>query len=74
MAVLLLIGGSADALWDGGRKAETAGTFVEIPDANHSLQIPDNWRASLDVHTKVFANLDGFLSRGLLPPVHAADI
>ncbi|WP_269936594.1 hypothetical protein [Arthrobacter sp. HY1533] len=74
MAVLLLIGGSADALWAGGRKAETAGTFVEIPDANHSLQIPNNWRASLDVHTKIFDYLDDFLSGGLQPPDRAADM
>lgn len=57
----LMIGGSADEFWDGGRKSETAGTFVDIPNANHSLQVPNNWRASLEVHSEIFAHIDEFL-------------
>lgn len=60
----LLIGGSADGFWDGGRKSETAGTFMEIPDANHSLQIPNNWRASLEAHSQIFARIEAFLTNG----------
>jgi hypothetical protein len=61
----LLIGGSADDFWDGGRKSEAAGTFMEIPDANHSLLIPNNWRASLEAHAQIFARIEAFLINGL---------
>jgi len=61
----LLIGGSADEFWDGGRKSEAAGTFMELPDANHSLQIPNNWRASLETQAQIFARIEAFLTDGL---------
>ncbi|MCD4853563.1 hypothetical protein LN996_22315 [Arthrobacter sp. AK01] len=57
----LFIGGSEDKLWDGGRKSETTGTFVEIPGADHSLQIPNNWRASQAAQANVFAKIEEFV-------------
>ncbi|MCT9871920.1 hypothetical protein [Paenarthrobacter aurescens] len=57
----LFIGGSEDKLWDGGRKSESAGTFVEVPGADHSLQIPDDWRASQELQAGVFGTIEEFV-------------
>ncbi|MDR6435007.1 hypothetical protein J2790_000128 [Paenarthrobacter nicotinovorans] len=57
----LFIGGSRDKLWDGGRKSETAGTFFEVPGADHSLQIPNDWRASQQVQAEVFTRVEAFI-------------
>ncbi|UKA49244.1 hypothetical protein LFT48_17675 [Arthrobacter sp. FW305-123] len=56
----LFVGGSQDKLWDGGRRSELAGTFVEVPGADHSLQIPDDWRASQQAQADVFARVEDF--------------
>ncbi|WP_238703336.1 hypothetical protein [Arthrobacter sp. TS-15] len=56
----LFIGGSLDKLWDGGRKSESAGTFFEVPGADHSLQIPEDWRASQLAQTEVFDRIEAF--------------
>lgn len=57
----LFIGGSEDKLWDGGRTSESAGTFVEVPGADHSLQIPDDWRASQELQSGVFSKIEEFV-------------
>ena len=57
----LFIGGSLDKLWDGGRKSETAGTFFEVPGADHSLQIPNDWRSSQQAQAKVFQRMEEFV-------------
>ncbi|WP_429389190.1 hypothetical protein [Paenarthrobacter sp. TE4293] len=57
----LFIGGSQDKLWDGGRKSESAGTFLEVPGADHSLQIPDDWRASQQAQSDVFARIEEYV-------------
>ncbi|MFE4194656.1 hypothetical protein ACFRJ9_02230 [Paenarthrobacter sp. NPDC056912] len=57
----LFVGGSDDKLWDGGRTSESAGTFVEIPGADHSLQIPNNWRASQELQSGVFGRIEEFV-------------
>lgn len=54
----LFIGGSEDKLWDGGRKSEGAGTFFEVPGADHSLQIPNDWRASQQAQSEVFEKIE----------------
>ncbi|MCP1410813.1 hypothetical protein [Paenarthrobacter sp. A20] len=59
----LFIGGSLDKLWDGGRESESAGTFFEVPGADHSLQIPDDWRASQQAQAEVFARVEEFVVR-----------
>ncbi|MGR0160225.1 hypothetical protein [Paenarthrobacter nitroguajacolicus] len=56
----LFIGGSQDKLWDGGRTSESAGTFLEVPGADHALQIPDDWRASQQAQAEVFARVEAF--------------
>ncbi|WGM19845.1 hypothetical protein QEH68_17745 [Paenarthrobacter sp. OM7] len=56
----LFIGGSQDKLWDDGRKSESAGTFFEVPGADHSLQIPGDWRASQQAQAEVFTRVEEF--------------
>ncbi len=56
----LFIGGSLDKLWDGGRKSASAGTFFEVPGADHSLQIPHDWRASQKAQADVFERVEAF--------------
>ncbi|MEJ1114215.1 hypothetical protein WBN73_07380 [Paenarthrobacter sp. CCNWLY172] len=57
----LFIGGSQDKLWDGGRRSETAGMFFEVPGADHSLQIPKDWRTSQKVQAEVFTRVEAFI-------------
>ncbi|MFP3580535.1 hypothetical protein SB659_13240 [Arthrobacter sp. SIMBA_036] len=54
----LFIGGSEDRLWDGGGGPDDAGTFFEVPGADHSLQIPNDWRASQRAQAEVFARIE----------------
>lgn len=58
----LLIGGTKDEFWDTDGLSGTAGTFVEIPDADHSLQVGNDWRASLAAQTQALAAVDRFLA------------
>ncbi len=57
----LFIGGSEDKLWDGGRLAETNGTFLEVPGADHSLQIHNDWRASQTAQSEIFERIEEFV-------------
>ncbi|MFJ4267742.1 hypothetical protein ACIPY1_14385 [Paenarthrobacter nicotinovorans] len=57
----LFIGGSEDKLWDGGRLAETNGTFLEVPGADHSLQIHNDWRASQTAQSEIFERIEEFI-------------
>jgi hypothetical protein len=50
---VLLAGGTADPLWDSARARASGATVVEIPDANHSLEVPGDWRRSVDALTQV---------------------
>ncbi len=59
----LFIGGSKDKLWDGGRRSEPNGTFLEVPGADHSLQVGDDWRASQRAQAEVFEAIEDFVLR-----------
>lgn len=61
----LLIGGSKDKFWTPDTLSETAATFVDIQDANHSLEVQNDWRASLAAHVQVFTAIERFLTSGL---------
>ena len=59
-APTLLIGGTADDLWD-SEVAHTCGQQVhEIPDADHSLQIGRDWRLTLAALSGVLAAVETF--------------
>lgn len=57
----LFIGGSLDKFWDGGRISETAGIFHEVPGADHSLQIDNDWRASQRAQSRMFEKVEEFV-------------
>ncbi|KNX39644.1 hypothetical protein VV01_20680 [Luteipulveratus halotolerans] len=54
----LLIGGTADRLWR--LDQPLAGRVVEIPRADHGLEIDDDWRASMAAHRKAVDAIDDF--------------
>lgn len=58
----LLIGGSEDRLWATDGLLETPGTYVQIEDADHSLQIAQDWRASLAAHAQAFTLIEQFVT------------
>lgn len=58
----LLIGGSRDEFWDTAGLPGTAGTFLEIDDADHSLQVPLGWRASQSAQAQAFTAVERFLA------------
>jgi pimeloyl-ACP methyl ester carboxylesterase len=59
----LIIGGTADPLWRSDAIAATAASVLEIPDANHALVVPGDWRRSGALHAEVFAVVEEHLGR-----------
>lgn len=60
-AETLLIGGSADPSWD-AQAARTGGhRVVELPDADHALEVPDDPRGSVNHLMTVVGAVDLFL-------------
>lgn len=57
----LLLGGSRDELWAGGHRGERNGSFIEIPSADHGLQVRGDWRASLAAHSSAVAHVENFV-------------
>lgn len=73
----LIAGGGADPHWTAGhgaprarigRKGDCDGeldelgvSWVDVADANHSLEVPGDWRASLAVQRSLFELADGFI-------------
>ena len=55
----LLVGGSKDRVWDGDRAARTGLGCLEIPGADHSLQLPD-WRSSIAVLQQTLTAVEDF--------------
>ena len=60
----LLLGGTKDELWDGGRRDERNGTFVDIPGADHGLQVRGDWRASVAAQSSALDQIENFV-RGM---------
>lgn len=56
----LLVGGTADRLWDGDAARRTALEVLEIEGGDHALHIGDDWRASLDAHGRAMAAVESF--------------
>ncbi len=53
----LVIAGTADAAWAPDRIAGTRAHVLEVTDADHSLLIPGDWRASYAAQHTVFARI-----------------
>jgi hypothetical protein len=58
----LLIGGTSDPLWDGTEAARLSPHVLEIPAANHGLQVPGPVSDSIAVLARVVTAIDDFLS------------
>ena len=62
-APALLVGGTADASWDGELARNASSDVLELEGANHSLQLDGDPRASLDALRRVVERMDEFLGR-----------
>ena len=58
----LLVGGTADSLWDGKVAAASEAEVVEVPGANHSMEIPGDWHRSLEIIGEVTSAVERFVS------------
>ncbi|MFI9160345.1 alpha/beta hydrolase [Kitasatospora aureofaciens] len=65
-APTLLIGGSADDLWSRTVADSTGHQVLELPAADHGLELPHDPVGSVDTLREVVARLDGFI--GSLAP------
>ncbi len=60
-APALLVGGTADRVWDADIARSTSATVLEIPDADHSLETEDDPVNSADILRWVTAAMDEFV-------------
>jgi predicted alpha/beta-hydrolase family hydrolase len=66
----LLVGGSADELWDSRVARDLAGptcTVVEIPGADHGLLMPGDVIRGAEAHVQVVRAVDDWMSSGVVP-------
>ena len=61
-APALLVGGTADAAWDGALAREISDDVLELPDADHGFGGPDGVGSLLDNLTRVAAAVDAFVA------------
>ena len=61
-APTLLVGGTADPLWDGDVAAASGAQVLEVEDADHSLEVHD-WRRSHEILARVTAAVEEFAAR-----------
>ncbi|MER6421018.1 alpha/beta hydrolase [Streptomyces sp. NPDC001137] len=57
----LLIGGSADKLWDSRIAASLRHDVLEVPSADHGLELAGDAAGSVEVLRQVVSRLDGFI-------------
>lgn len=57
----LLIGGTADSLWDSDAAHAVGGEVVEFHGADHALHVGTNWRRSIEVLGQALDRIEGFL-------------
>ncbi|MGW7203050.1 hypothetical protein [Streptomyces sp. NPDC054837] len=60
-APTLLIGGSADKLWDSRIAESLRHDVLEVPSADHALELADDATGSVDVLRQVVSRLDRFI-------------
>jgi hypothetical protein len=61
-APCLLIGGTSDPRWDSARARDLSPHVLEIPAANHGLQVPGPVSDSIAVLARVVTAIDDFLA------------
>lgn len=59
-APTLLVGGTADRTWVGDVARESGHTVHEVPDGDHSLELPSGPAASVEAHIGVVDAIDRF--------------
>ncbi|MET1006724.1 MAG: alpha/beta hydrolase [Propionibacteriaceae bacterium] len=59
-APALLVGGTSDRLWDAERASDTGLSRLEIHGADHSLQVSDDWRASIEALQQTLTAVEDF--------------
>lgn len=59
----LVVGGTADPMWDATVAARTRARIVEIAGADHALRVPGDWRASVAALTTTLESIEGLLHR-----------
>ncbi|MFD4654063.1 hypothetical protein ACFWP2_00385 [Kitasatospora sp. NPDC058444] len=57
-----LLGGGADQLWDRRIAESTGHEVLDVPAADHGLELPDDPLGSIDVLRRVAARLDRFVA------------
>jgi len=57
----LLIGGTADSLWDSTAAHAIGGEVVEFDGADHALHVGNDWRRSLEVLGRALGRIEAFL-------------
>ena len=67
-APALLIGGTADQLWDGTVARQVSPYVLEVPDADHGMYVPGPLAGSAAVLGRVAAAIEGFLDDVLWRP------
>jgi pimeloyl-ACP methyl ester carboxylesterase len=60
-APFLLVGGTADALWDGGLARRLSPYVLEVEGADHGMQLPDPLIDSIAVLGRVVVEMEEFL-------------
>lgn len=58
----LLVGGTADGMWDGEAARRTSLEVVEIEGGDHGLHVGDDWRASLTALEQVMEAVESFVA------------
>jgi hypothetical protein len=53
----LAIGGDADELWMPERVTGTGARLISVPDADHTLGVPGDWRRSLEIQAGIFSEI-----------------
>jgi hypothetical protein len=71
-APFLLVGGTADPLWDSALARELTPYVLEVPDADHGLYVPGRLAASAAVLGQVATAVEDFLDDVLRLPGPAA--
>lgn len=64
-APTLLIGGTADPVWDGAAARELSPYVLEVPDADHGLYVPGPLAGSAAVLGRVVTSVEEFLDQVL---------
>jgi hypothetical protein len=60
-APFLLVGGTADALWDGGLARRLSPYVLEVEGADHGMQLPGPMGDTIAVLGRVVSEMEGFL-------------